>query len=116
MMRQAAVWCGALAVLITFVAVFPAGLAAKVNPVLPAPAGIKPEWYFLFVFQTLRTFPDIVGLGGITLGAIIWMLVPFLDRRSMRGQKSTFFTLFGVAIIVYLVTMTVMAYITTDVH
>ncbi len=116
MMRQAAVWCGALAVLITFVAVFPAGLAAKVNPVLPAPAGIKPEWYFLFVFQTLRTFPDIVGLGGITLGAIIWMLVPFLDRRFMRGQKSTFFTLFGVAIIVYLVTMTVMAYITTDVH
>ncbi len=116
MMRQAAVWSGALAVLISFVAIFPEGLAAKVNPVLPAPAGIKPEWYFLFVFQTLRTFPDVIGLGGITLGAIIWMLVPFLDRKASNGQKSTFFTLFGVAIIVYLVTMTVMAYITTEVH
>lgn len=116
MMRQAAVWAGGLAILIAFVAIFPAGLAAKVNPVLPAPPGIHPEWYFLWVFQTLRTFPDIVGLGGITLGGIIWLLVPFLDRKASRGERSTFFTLFGIALIAYLLTMTIMAYITVEVH
>lgn len=115
-MRQAAVWSGGLGVLLAFVALFPANIAHKVNPVLPAPAGIHPEWYFLFVFQTLRTFPDIVGLGGITLGAIIWMLVPFLDRNASRGRRSPFFTLFGVALAVYIGAMTVMAYITTAVH
>ncbi|MCL5020461.1 MAG: cytochrome bc complex cytochrome b subunit [Bacteroidetes bacterium] len=116
MMRQAAVWSGGLAVLLAFVTIYPANLTPKVNSLLPAPAGIKPEWYFLFVFQTLRTFPDIVGLGALTLGGIIWMLVPFLDRKSLRGEKSIFFTLFGIAVIVYVVTMTVMAYITTEVH
>ena len=116
MMRQAAVWSGGLAVLLAFVTIFPANLAPKVNTLLPAPAGIKPEWYFLFVFQTLRTFPDIIGLGALSLGGIIWLLVPFLDRKSSGGEKSTFFTLFGIAVIVYIATMTIMAYITTEVH
>ena len=115
-MRDAAVWAGGFAVLIAIVTVFPANLGPKVNPVLPAPAGIKPEWYFLFVFQTLRTFPEMVAMGALTLGGVIWMLVPFLDRRSSRGEKSTFFTLFGVAVIVYTIAMTVMAYVTTEVH
>ncbi len=116
LMRDVAVWAGGFAVLIAIVTVFPANLGPKVNPVLPAPAGIKPEWYFLFVFQTLRTFPEMVAMGALTLGGVIWMLVPFLDRRSSRGEKSTFFTLFGVAVIVYTITMTIMAYITTEVH
>lgn len=113
MIRQTAVWAGSLAVLLAFVTIFPANLAHEVNPILPAPAGIRPEWYFLFVFQTLRTFSDTVGLGGITLGAIIWLLVPFLDRKASRGERSTFFTLYGIALMVYIAAMTIMAYITT---
>lgn len=116
LLRDAAVWAGCFAVILAFVTVFPANLSAKVNPVMPAPAGIKPEWYFLFVFQTLRTFPEMVAMGALTLGGIIWMLVPFLDRRSSRGEKSTFFTLFGIAVIAYTIVMTVLAYVTTEVH
>lgn len=116
LLRDAAVWAGCFAVILAFVTVFPANLSAKVNPVMPAPAGIKPEWYFLFVFQTLRTFPEMAGMGALTLGGMIWMLVPFLDRKSSRGEKSTFFTLFGVAVIAYTIVMTVLAYLTTEVH
>ena len=115
-MRDAAVWAGGFAILLAFVTMFPANLGTKVNPVEPAPAGIKPEWYFLFVFQTLRTVPEIVAMGVITLGALIWLLVPFLDKKSSRGEKSRFFTLFGVAVLVYMVAMTITAYITTEVH
>ncbi len=115
-LRDSAVWAGMLAILIAFVTIFPANLSSKVNPVMPAPAGIKPEWYFLFLFQTLRTFPEIPAIAAVTIGLIIWMLVPFLDKRSAKGERSTFFTLFGVAILVYMIAMTVMAYITTEVH
>lgn len=115
LMRDAAVWSGGFAVILAFVTIFPANLGSKADPVLPAPAGIRPEWYFLFVFQTLRTVPEIVAVAAITLGAIVWLMVPFLDKKSSNGQKSTFFTLFGVAVLVYMISMTILAYITTAV-
>ena len=113
LMRDAAVWAGGFAILIAFVTIFPANLGSKVNPDLPAPAGIKPEWYFLPVFQTLKTVPELAAVGIIMLGGLVWMLVPFLDRKSSKGERSTFFTLFGIAVLVYLVAMTSAAYITT---
>jgi ubiquinol-cytochrome c reductase cytochrome b subunit len=47
----------------------------------------RPEWYFLFLFQTLKLFPgplEVVGsvvLPGIAVTALI--LVPFIDRGKM---------------------------------
>jgi len=111
MMRDAAVWSGTFAILLAFASVFPASLDAKVNPILPAPAGIKPEWYFLFIFQTLKTIPEIAAVGVVTIGGLVWLMVPFLDRKP--ANRKPFFTLFGIGVIVYTVTMTVIAYITT---
>ncbi len=113
LMRDAAVWSGGFAVILAFVTVFPANLGSKVDPVQPAPAGIKPEWYFLFVFQTLKTVPEVVAVAALTLGAVVWLIVPFLDRRSSSGKKSSFFTLFGIAVLVYMISMTAIAYVTT---
>ncbi len=113
LMRDAAVWAGGFAILLAMVTVFPASLGQKVNPILPAPLGIKPEWYFLFVFETLRRFPETIAIGAITLGIIIWLLVPFIDRRASREQKSPFFTLFGAAVLIYIISMTLIAYATT---
>lgn len=114
LMRDAAVWSGTFAILLAFATVLPAGLGAKVNPILPAPAGIKPEWYFLFIFQTLKTIPEIAAVGVITIGGIVWLMVPFLDRKPSEGKP--FFTIFGVGVIAYTLTMTVIAYITTVQH
>ncbi|HUI30854.1 MAG TPA: cytochrome bc complex cytochrome b subunit [Candidatus Acidoferrales bacterium] len=114
LMRDAAVWSGTFAILLAFASVFPANLDPKVNPILPAPAGIKPEWYFLFIFQTLRTIPEIAAVGLVTLGGIVWLMVPFLDRKPVNGKP--FFTLFGIGVIVYTLTMTIFAYITTAQH
>lgn len=111
MLRDAAVWSGTFAILLAFASVFPANLDTKVNPILPAPAGIKPEWYFLFVFQTLKTIPEIAAVGVITIGGIVWLMVPFLDRKPSQGKL--FFTLFGIVVVAYTLTMTVIAYITT---
>ncbi len=115
-LRDAAVWAGGLAILLAFATVFPANLGVKVDILQPAPAGTKPMWYFLFMYQSLRMFPRSAVIGGITLGAIIWMLVPFLDRKSSREERSTFFTLFGIAILIYMTAMTLFADITMKIH
>ena len=54
----------------------------------------RPEWYFLFLFQTLKLFEgplEVVGavvLPGLAVLALI--LVPFLDRsRVMRVTRTT---------------------------
>jgi cytochrome b6 len=37
---------------------FPPEIGRKADPLAPAPENIKPEWYFLFLFQTLKLFPE----------------------------------------------------------
>ena len=38
-------------------AMFPSELGEKADPFAPAPAGIRPEWYFLAQFYTLKLIP-----------------------------------------------------------
>ena len=58
MLRDLVGWLAALAILAGLAAFFPAELGEKADPFAPAPAGIKPEWYFMFMFQTLKYLPD----------------------------------------------------------
>jgi cytochrome b6 len=117
-LRDAIGWLAALAILAALAAFLPAELGKKADPFAPAPIGIKPEWYFMFMFQTLKYLPahilgiegEVVGILGFGLGGLFLLLVPFLDRRSARGQSSRLFTWIGVAIIVYMIVLTVLGY------
>jgi cytochrome b6 len=118
LLRDLVGWLSALAVLAALAAYFPAELGRKADPFLPAPAGIKPEWYFMFMFQTLKYLPsyilgvegEIVGIVGFGLGGLFLLLIPLLDRRTARGEPSRLFTWIGVAIIVYMVVLTYLGY------
>jgi len=82
-----------LAILAVFL---PADLGIKANPFASAPAGIKPEWYFLFMFQSLKYFPShILFADGETVGillfgaaGLLWLLIPFWDRKVLRDSKT----------------------------
>ena len=55
----------------------------------------RPEWYFLFLFQTLKLFPgplEIVGSVVLpSLAILALILVPFLDRgRMVKATRRTF--------------------------
>jgi len=118
-LRDAFGWTLALGVLATLAALFPWELGEKADPFAPAYADIKPEWYFMFMFQTLKLVPGgevagveyeaipilLFGLAGLLL-----VLVPFLDRRVQRDGRSPIFTAAGLVAIVFIVTMTAWGY------
>ena len=96
---------------------FPTELGQKADPFAPTPTGIKPEWYFLSMFQTLKFFPSYIGpiegelvaLGLMTLAIIGLVVVPFLDIWSRRERWSPFLVI-GVIILVYAIVTTAMIY------
>lgn len=98
----------------------PAGLGDKAEPLASAPLGIKPEWYFLPLYQTLRIFPtNILGLNGemivntlVMLGSITWFIIPLLDKKAAREEKDLLFPLIGLLLILYCGTMIFLAYTT----
>ena len=57
LLRDMVGWYMALGLLAALAALFPWELGQKADPFGSAPAGIKPEWYFLFMFQTLKDLP-----------------------------------------------------------
>jgi cytochrome b6 len=113
--RELLAWVIALGALAFLAAFFPAELGVKADPFSAAPPGIKPEWYFLFAFQTLKLLParvaglegEAVGVFALTIAGLLWALVPFLDRRSSRGERSPLFTAIGVFALVYFVGMSI---------
>jgi quinol-cytochrome oxidoreductase complex cytochrome b subunit len=80
-------WYIALAVLIVLASLLPAGLEEHANP-LETPAHVKPEWYFLFLYQTLKLVPRIVG--GFLIPAVgvgLLFLLPFIDRKPHKTWR-----------------------------
>ena len=117
LLRDLVGWLTALAILAALAAYFPAELGNKADPFAPAPAGIKPEWYFMFMFQTLKYLPahilwfdgEVVGILGFGAGAVFLLLVPFLDRRPGR-ERSPLFTWITIGIIAFILVLTYLGY------
>ena len=80
-------WYIALAVLVVLASLFPAGLQDKANP-LSTPEHVKPEWYFLFLYQSLKLVPRLVGVLAPGVGVLILLLLPFLDRSKQRAGRA----------------------------
>jgi cytochrome b6 len=118
MLRELMAWYIALGVLGTLAALSPWGLGVKADPFASAPAGIRPEWYFLFMFQTLKLIPaklwrldgDMVGILVFSFAGLIWMLLPFLERDG-RGRSQRWVMGLGVFALAYMASMTVYGYL-----
>ncbi len=118
LLRDLVGWLCALGVLAALAAYFPAELGKKADPFQPAPAGIKPEWYFMAMFQTLKYLPaHILGIEGELLGVlafgavgVVLVIMPFLDWRAGLGQSTRFAPLFGIILIVYIIILTYLGY------
>ena len=113
-------WILAIGALAALAALFPWELGEKADAFAPAPAGIKPEWYFLFMFQTLKYIPPkILGFDGEVLGilafnffALLLFVVPFVDRGPTNRRRRLVFNIIGVVALLYIVVMTIVGYVT----
>jgi cytochrome b6 len=111
-------WTLAMGILVLLASIFPWELGVKADPMAPAPAGIRPEWFFCFMFQTLKYIPakvffingELLGIVGFGLGGLLLVLVPFLDKRAGREERNKWFTAIGWVVILYMVVFTILAY------
>lgn len=113
-LRESIFWLILFGILITISAFFPRGLGNPADLLAPTPPGIKPEWYFLFIFQTLKLFPaTILGISGETFailfilaGVILFFFLPVIDNRP-TGRKGQIITWAGVTLIIYALVMSI---------
>ncbi|MDX1632957.1 MAG: hypothetical protein R3234_13890, partial [Thermoanaerobaculia bacterium] len=77
------------------------------------------EWYFMFLFQTLKLVPggEIAGmefeaipvlLSGV--GAVLFLAVPFLDPGKEGSRSGLIATIVGVVALLYMVVLTAWGY------
>ena len=109
MYRDALAWIGGLMMLLTLASLFPARIGEKADLIASAPIGIRPEWYFLSLYQTLRMVPSrifgldgemIVNMGVVTLSILLFS-IPFVDAGANDGKKNRFFLFLGIAMVLY---------------
>jgi quinol-cytochrome oxidoreductase complex cytochrome b subunit len=120
LLRDLIGWILAIGALAALAALFPWELGEKADAFAPAPAGIKPEWYFLFMFQTLKFIPaKILGFDGEVLGimafnivGLLLFIVPFVDRPPGNPRRRLLFNIIGVIALLYIVVMTIIGYVT----
>lgn len=117
LLLDVAVWAALFTGIVTLSVLWPRGLGPEADPLQPAPAGVRPEWYFLFLFETLKHLPaHVLGLEGESLGAVTFalaglamLLVPFLDRGAAKDRPSRLLTAIGLLALGYIVVATVVA-------
>jgi len=116
-LRELMAWYIALGVLGALAAILPWELGTKADPFASAPAGIRPEWYFMFMFQTLKKIPaklwfldgEVVGILVFGAAGLLWMLLPFFDDLG-RGRGRRFIMGAGIFALTYIIAMTIYGY------
>jgi cytochrome b6 len=115
-LRELMAWYAALGVL-GILALFPWELGEKADR-SPAPAGIRPEWYFLAPFYTLKLIPshvwvvegEVLGLIGFGLLAAWWVFLPLWATNRSGEVRTRLVVGAGVALLAYLATFSALGY------
>jgi len=118
-LRDLIVWMVVFNIVLMLAVFFPWELGVKADPFSPAPAGIKPEWYFLFVFQSLKFLPahiglfegEMVGIMALGLVGLAIILLPWLDRAASRERRSRWLDAIGVFVLLYFAVFTILGYV-----
>ena len=114
------VWLVLFGALVTLAVAFPWPLGHQANPLAPAPAGIRPEWYFLSMYQVLKLLPTrILGIEGEIVGMVVFaaaglflLILPFLFKVTQKAVSAC--TILAVAVLLLFVAFTAIGYITSE--
>jgi cytochrome b6 len=118
-MRELLIWLIVINVLAILAVFFPWELGTKADPFSSAPIGIKPEWYFLFMFQVFKFLPgeilflpgEMVGVLLFGIGVALWAIVPVWDKKTAKGSKNRLLTYVGIFVIIFIIVFTILGFI-----
>jgi len=118
-LRDLTLWLLVLNRLAILAVFFPWELGKKADAFAPAPVGIKPEWYFLFMFQTLKYIPgrlwfldgEVLGILLFALAGVLWTMVPFWDQKSSRGEQNRLVNYLGLFAVLYIILFTIIGWL-----
>lgn len=114
-LRDLLLWLIVLNVLCVLAVFFPWELGKKAEMLVSAPAGIKPEWYFLFQYQVLKILPgrilsmpgELLGIGFFGIAGFLWLMVPFWDAVIPEGKRNRVINYTGLLVIVFVIALTI---------
>jgi len=121
--RDALAWLLGIMVLFSITLLFPVETGAKADILASPPVGIRPEWYFIPLYQTIKWLPGtILGIntdilvngaaGGITLALL---LLPWIHRSAderITGVDQTF-RIIGITGLIYFTGTILFAWLAT---
>ena len=103
---KVALGVGILVIIIGIIGLFnPVGLGAPADP-MDTPLHVKPEWYFLSLYQLLRYIPETAGATFPVVLILLLLIWPFLDKKPDQTRKAVrirfWISLVGVIILIAL--------------
>jgi quinol-cytochrome oxidoreductase complex cytochrome b subunit len=89
-------WVVLLNAMVLLALFFPPELGEAADRFAQTPAGMKSEWPFLFLYQTLKTLParvlfldgEIIALGLVFFAALYLLAIPFLSGETEASRRS----------------------------
>ena len=65
------------------------------------------------MYETLKYVPKALGVFGFAAGGLVWILLPFFDKKSNRGEFNRLYTVIGIAVVAYMIIFTILGYVST---
>jgi cytochrome b6 len=113
---EACLWLVLLGALVTLAVFWPAELGEKADLRRSAPVGIKPEWFFWFMFKTLKVVPEWLGIALFAALGLFFVVLPFLDRNASSERRSPRFTAGFVLVLAYVAVFQLLAWLEPNVE
>ena len=85
----------------------PVGLGEPADA-LKTPEHIKPEWYFLALYQLLKYIPKTAGVLGPIIGLLLVFIWPFIDKKPDSKRQMTIRLIGTIIFTIALIAMTVL--------
>jgi cytochrome b6-f complex subunit 4 len=64
----------------------PIGIGDPADP-MNTPSHVKPEWYFLGLYQLLKYIPKTIGAVVPVIAVLLLFLWPFIDRKPASSKR-----------------------------
>jgi len=118
-LRDALLWLLVLNVILYLAVFFPWEIGVKADAFAPAPQGIKPEWFFMFMFQALKLLPahiflmegEVFGILFFAIAGTVWFTVPFWSVFIKENLRLKLMKLFGIIVIAFILILTIWGYL-----